>query len=157
MWYNFLLESYEKRRRAVLFPHCKAIAFRPEVKQCMTSKSKPSRLGLNNPCKPLCHFLQGRVLTHGSGCPKVGEKPVVITALQNSYWSNGVYNEKRQGGNLWGLKGEKNLRGVLTHSSKCFLDSLDFTSHKMEIAGENQVNKENKRFLDYSTCVTNAE
>lgn len=55
------------------------------------------------------------------------------------------------------LKVKKNLRGVLTHSSKHFLNPLDFASHRVEIAGENQVNKENKRFLDVTTCVTNAE
>lgn len=55
------------------------------------------------------------------------------------------------------LKVKKNLRGVLTHPSKRFLDPLDFTSRGVEIAGENQVNKENKRFLNVTTRVTNAE
>lgn len=52
---------------------------------------------------------------------------------------------------------KKNLREVLTHSPMCFLYPLGFTSHRVEIAGENQVNKENKRFLDVTTCVRKAE
>lgn len=98
-------------------------------------------------------------MTHSSGYLKWVKShwKVVVTALQNSYWGSRAYNEERQGKNLWGCRGKKNLKGVLTHSSKCFLDPLDFTSHRVEVAGENQVHKENKRFLAVTTCATNAE
>lgn len=97
MWNNFLLEELWKSVGGLfLLPHCKAIAFQPEVKQGTISKSIPLQPGFKQHPETHGPFSARKSPGTRLRLSNLCEKAVTVTTLQNSYCSNGAYNWERQ-------------------------------------------------------------